>query len=182
MFSLDFNGICNEWWLAGMETAREDREEAQGRALQIWGLLLFLLLACWVPPISQGTLLPCSISSCRKMRRGGTSKYLPWGRKAPGFPYLLNVLLTIDFFGVPYILSSPSSFLLSCLSRNGYWVIEQLTNTKFQLGVKISSLARTTLSSLLFWPLQFSTCHWSANTGFSPYTLTFSFHFYPIIW
>lgn len=133
-------------------------------------------------PHQSGHPPPLLISSCRKMRRGGTSKYLPWGRKAPGFPYLLNVLLTIDFFGVPYILSSPSSFLLSCLSRNGYWVIEQLTNTKFQLGVKISSLARTTLSSLLFWPLQFSTCHCSANTGFSPYTLTFSFHFYPIIW
>lgn len=96
----------------------------------------------------------------------------------------IPVKCALDYwlFGVPYILSSPSSFLLSCLSRNGYWVVEQLTNTKFQLGVKISSLARTTLSSLLFWPLQFSTCHWSANTGFSPYTLTFSFHFYPIIW
>lgn len=90
---------------------------------------------CWVLLISQ-CLLQCSIFPKGKWG-GEASKYLPWGRKAPGFPYLLNVLLTHWLFGVPCILPSPSSFLLSYLSRNGSWVIEQLMNTKFQLSIKI---------------------------------------------
>lgn len=139
MVFLDFNDMYKEWWIPGMETASKGREEAHSRTLEIWDLLLFLLLACWVPWISQCTLLQCSIFFYRKWG-GEASKYLPWGRKAPRLSIPVKSALDYWLFGVPYILSSPCSFLLSCLSRNGNRVIEQLMNTTFHLGIKISSL------------------------------------------
>lgn len=157
MFYLDFNDICNEWWIPGMETASKEREEAHDRTREIWELLLVLLLACWMTLISQCSLLQCSIFSYRKMRR--------WGLQIPpireeGSVLSIPVKCAPDswLFGVPYILSSPSSFHLSYLSRNGYWVIEPLINAKFPSGINISLLSRTTLSLFIFWPLQFSVC------------------------
>lgn len=91
------------------------------------------------PLLSQCTLLQAFSFSYRKMRRWGL-QISSIREEGSRLSIPVNCALDYWLFGDAYILSSPPSFLLSNISRNGCWVIEQLRNAKFQLGIRFLHL------------------------------------------